>query len=53
MGNGFGIRQDGSMTMITKAYQWVLLHSNVTILLIQHLYMAEKDDRENLGDDFG
>ena len=40
-------------TMITEAYQVVLLNSNVTILLQQHLYMAEKDDRENLGDDFG
>ena len=53
MGNGFGTRQDsydGSRND-DKAYQGVLLHSNVSILLQQHRYMAEKDDRENLGDD--
>ena len=41
------------MMMIIEAYQGVILNSNVTILLQQHLYMAEKDDRENQGDDFG
>ena len=41
------------MMMIQRAYQEVILDSNVTIPLQQHWYMAEKYDRENLGVDLG
>ena len=52
MGYAFGMRQDGSNDDDNKkTYRGVLLNSNVTILLRQHWYMAEKDDLENLGDD--